>query len=185
MDLRRLTQNTGCRLLRGDALTEVTSVCCDSRCAGPGALFGCLPGLHADGHDFAAQAVAAGAVAVLCAHDLDDLPAGCAVLLAGDLRRAMATLSARLYGEPARAMTMLGVTGTKGNDDSPPAGGDFAGRRAAGRAGGHQRRLLARAPARFEPYNAGKLRSAAAFAPHGRRRLRHLRHGGVKPGAEI
>ena len=39
MDLRRLTQNTGCRLLRGDALTEITSVCCDSRCAGPGALF--------------------------------------------------------------------------------------------------------------------------------------------------
>ena len=34
MDLRRLTQNTGCRLLRGDALTEITSVCCDSRCAG-------------------------------------------------------------------------------------------------------------------------------------------------------
>ena len=55
MDLRRLTQNTGCRLLRGDALTEITSVCCDSRCAGPGALFVCLPGRHADGHDFAAN----------------------------------------------------------------------------------------------------------------------------------
>ena len=51
MDLRRLTQNTGCRLLRGDALTEITSVCCDSRCAGSGALFVCLPGRHADGHE--------------------------------------------------------------------------------------------------------------------------------------
>lgn len=114
MDLRRLTQNTGCRLLRGDALTEITSVCCDSRCAGPGALFVCLPGRHADGHDFAAQAVAAGAAAVLCTHDVPGLPAGCAVLLAGDPRRAMAALAARLYGEPARAMTMIGVTGTKG-----------------------------------------------------------------------
>lgn len=76
MDLRRLTQNTGCRLLRGDALTEITSVCCDSRCAGPGALFVCLPGRHADGHDFAAQAVAAGAAAVLCTHDVPGLPAG-------------------------------------------------------------------------------------------------------------
>ena len=102
MDLRRLTQNTGCRLLRGDALTEITSVCCDSRCAGPGALFVCLPGRHADGHDFAAQAVAAGAAAVLCTHDVPGLPAGCAVLLAGDPRRAMAALAARLYGEPAR-----------------------------------------------------------------------------------
>lgn len=114
MDLRRLTHNTGCRLLRGDALTEITSVCCDSRCAGPGALFVCLPGRHADGHDFAAQAVAAGAAAVLCTHDVPGLPAGCAVLLAGDPRRAMAALAARLYGEPARAMTMIGVTGTKG-----------------------------------------------------------------------
>ena len=114
MDLRRLTQNTGCRLLRGDALTEITSVCCDSRCAGPGALFVCLPGRHADGHDFAAQAVAAGAAAVLCTHDVPGLPAGCAVLLAGDPRRSMAALAARLYGEPARAMTMIGVTGTKG-----------------------------------------------------------------------
>ena len=114
MDLRRLTQNTGCRLLRGDALTEITSVCCDSRCAGPGALFVCLPGRHADGHDFAAQAVAAGAAAVLCTHDVPGLPAGCAVLLAGDPRRAMAALAARLYGEPARAMTMIGMTGTKG-----------------------------------------------------------------------
>lgn len=142
------TQNTGCRLLRGDALTEITSVCCDSRCAGPGALFVCLPGRHADGHDFAAQAVAAGAAAVLCTHDVPGLPAGCAVLLAGDPRRAMAALAARLYGEPARAMTMIGVTGTKGKTTTAHLlAARFAGRRAAGRAGGHQRRLLARASA--------------------------------------
>ena len=42
MDLRRLIQNTDCQLVRGDALTEVTALCCDSRCAGPGALFVCL-----------------------------------------------------------------------------------------------------------------------------------------------
>ena len=67
MDLRRLIQNTDCQLVRGNALTEVTALCCDSRCAGPGALFVCLPGRHTDGRQFAAQAVAAGAVAVLCA----------------------------------------------------------------------------------------------------------------------
>lgn len=113
MDLRRLIQNTGCRLLRGDALTEVTSVCCDSRCAAPGTLFVCLPGQHADGADFAAQAAAAGAVAVLAGHDIT-VPESIAVLLADDPRRAMAVLSARLYGEPANRMTMIGITGTKG-----------------------------------------------------------------------
>ncbi len=60
MDLRRLIQNTDCQLVRGDALTEVTALCCDSRCAGPGALFVCLPGRHTDGRQFAAQAVAPG-----------------------------------------------------------------------------------------------------------------------------
>ena len=60
MDLRRLIRDTGCRLLRGDALTEITCVCCDSRSAEPGALFVCLPGRHTDGSVYAAQAAEAG-----------------------------------------------------------------------------------------------------------------------------
>ena len=112
MDLRRLIQNTDCQLVRGDALTEVTALCCDSRCAGPGALFVCLPGRHTDGRQFAAQAVAAGAVAVLCAGP--PLDVGAAVVETENPRRMMAVLAARLCGEPARAMTMIGVTGTKG-----------------------------------------------------------------------
>lgn len=113
MDLRRLIRGTDCRLLQGEPLTGITSVCCDSRCAGPGALFVCLAGQHADGHTFATQAVAAGAAAVLCGHEIP-LPAGCAVVQCPDPRRMMAVLSARLYDEPARAMTLVGVTGTKG-----------------------------------------------------------------------
>ena len=112
MDLRRLIQNTDCQLVRGDALTKVTALCCDSRCAGPGALFVCLPGRHTDGRQFAAQAVAAGAVAVLCAGPPPDV--GAAVVETENPRRMMAVLAARLCGEPARAMTMIGVTGTKG-----------------------------------------------------------------------
>ena len=112
MDLRRLIQNTDCQLVRGDALTEVTALCCDSRCAGPGSLFVCLPGRHTDGRQFAAQAVAAGAVAVLCAGPPPDV--GAAVVETENPRRMMAVLAARLCGEPARAMTMIGVTGTKG-----------------------------------------------------------------------
>ena len=112
MDLRRLIQNTDCQLVRGDALTEVTALCCDSRCAGPGALFVCLPGRHTDGRQFAAQAVASGAVAVLCAGPPPDV--GAAVVETENPRRMMAVLAARLCGEPARAMTMIGVTGTKG-----------------------------------------------------------------------
>ena len=92
MDLRRLIQNTDCQLVRGDALTEVTALCCDSRCAGPGALFVCLPGRHTDGRQFAAQAVAAGAVAVLCAGPPPDV--GAAVVETENPRRMMAVLAA-------------------------------------------------------------------------------------------
>lgn len=113
MDLRRLIKDTDCQLLQGDALTEVTSVCCDSRCAAPGALFVCLPGRHTDGHDFAPAAIAAGAAAVLCSRAVA-VPAGTAVIQTADPRRMMALLSAQLYGDPARSMTMVGVTGTKG-----------------------------------------------------------------------
>ena len=116
MDLRRLIRDTGCRLLRGDALTEITCVCCDSRSAEPGALFVCLPGRRTDGSVYAAQAAAAGAAAVLCApgYTGSDLPDRCAVLQADDPRRMMAVLSARLYGDPGGRMTLVGITGTKG-----------------------------------------------------------------------
>lgn len=121
MDLRRLIRDTGCRLLRGDALTEITCVCCDSRSAEPGALFVCLPGRHTDGSVYAAQAAAAGAAAVLCGPGYAgrDLPDRCAVLQADDPRRMMAVLSARLYGDPGGRMTLVGITGTKGRRPPP------------------------------------------------------------------
>ena len=134
MDLRRLIRDTGCRLLRGDALTEITCVCCDSRSAEPGALFVCLPGRRTDGSVYAAQAAAAGAAAVLeeprrirpvrplaaaavlCAPGYagSDLPVRWAFLQEDDPRRMMAVLSARLYGDPGGRMTLVGITGTKG-----------------------------------------------------------------------
>jgi len=101
-------------LLQGDIRTEITALCCDSRAAAPGALFVCLPGLHADGHDFAGQAVAAGAAGVVCEHPLPELPAGVPVIQVEHTRRALAKMAVCLYGEPARRMTMIGITGTKG-----------------------------------------------------------------------
>ncbi|MFV0495223.1 Mur ligase domain-containing protein, partial [Mycobacterium sp.] len=49
------------------SITVTGTVEFDSRTVGAGGLFLALPGAHADGHDHAAAAVAAGAVAVLAA----------------------------------------------------------------------------------------------------------------------
>jgi UDP-N-acetylmuramoyl-L-alanyl-D-glutamate--2,6-diaminopimelate ligase len=96
---------------------EVTGVTHDSRRAGPGDLYVALPGQRVDGWDFAAAAVAAGAVAVAGAPrgGREELPVPWVELpspLAA--RGALAALAARLHGHPDREMVLAGVTGTNG-----------------------------------------------------------------------
>jgi UDP-N-acetylmuramoyl-L-alanyl-D-glutamate--2,6-diaminopimelate ligase len=99
---------------RGDvAGTEVTSIEFDSRMVGPGALFFCLPGHRSDGHDFAPGAVAAGAVGLMVERPLA-LAVPQVVVAPGQARPSMARVAATFYDNPARALTVIGVTGTNG-----------------------------------------------------------------------
>lgn len=87
----------------------------DSRAVAPGTLFCCVPGARADGHDFAPQAAAAGAVALLVERRLDlDLPQ----LMVGDVRRAMGPAASAVYGHPSHDLTVIGVTGTNGKSST-------------------------------------------------------------------
>jgi UDP-N-acetylmuramoyl-tripeptide--D-alanyl-D-alanine ligase len=102
----------------------------DSRAVGPGGLFLALPGARSDGHDHAASAVAAGAVAVLAArpvgvpaivvapapvesragvleHDADG--SGAAVLAA--LAKLAKAVAAELVAD---GLTIIGITGSSG-----------------------------------------------------------------------
>jgi UDP-N-acetylmuramoyl-L-alanyl-D-glutamate--2,6-diaminopimelate ligase len=91
--------------------TAITSVDYDSRQVRAGSLFCCLVGAQSDGHQFAAGAVAAGAAALLVDHRLEvDVPQ----VVVPDTRVAMGWLAASFAGHPARALTMVGVTGTNG-----------------------------------------------------------------------
>jgi UDP-N-acetylmuramoyl-L-alanyl-D-glutamate--2,6-diaminopimelate ligase len=92
---------------------DVTYVELDSRRAGPGALFCCLPGTAADGHVFAPDAVSRGAVAILAEHHVDvEVPQ--VIVDTGDARHAMALASAAIEGRPSQSLEMIGVTGTNG-----------------------------------------------------------------------
>ena len=84
---------------------------CNTRDVASGSLFFCIPGLRADGHDFASQAVAAGAVALVCERALA-LPV--TQVLVPRARHAMALMSARFYGDPTRELRVAAVTGTNG-----------------------------------------------------------------------
>jgi UDP-N-acetylmuramoyl-L-alanyl-D-glutamate--2,6-diaminopimelate ligase len=93
------------------APVEIGDLAYDARAAGPGSLFFCVPGSRADGHDFAADAVASGAVALVVERPLDlDVPQ----LVVPDARRAMAALADEFFGRPSEELQVAGVTGTNG-----------------------------------------------------------------------
>jgi UDP-N-acetylmuramoyl-L-alanyl-D-glutamate--2,6-diaminopimelate ligase len=97
--------------VRGDVHAPVDEVAFDSRRVVRGALFFCVPGATADGHDFGEEAVRAGAAALVVERWLDlDVPQ----ILVPSVRRSMGPISAAVFGEPARSMTIVGVTGTNG-----------------------------------------------------------------------
>lgn len=108
--------------VHGDpAAVDVTDVVHDHRQAGPGALFCCMAGHRHDGHRFAAQAVAAGAVGLLVEHPVPELlapgaspPVPQAVVVPGAMRQAMAGAACRLWDHPSRHLAVIGVTGTNG-----------------------------------------------------------------------
>ena len=115
MKLSALTEGIACTLVQGSMDTEITDIVYDSRKAGPGTLFVCIVGTQRDSHDYAADCAAKGAAAIVIQHDIDLAGlAGVTVLKVESSRYAMALMSANLFGNPSRKMTMIGVTGTKG-----------------------------------------------------------------------
>ncbi|MDQ3449253.1 MAG: UDP-N-acetylmuramoyl-L-alanyl-D-glutamate--2,6-diaminopimelate ligase [Chloroflexota bacterium] len=90
----------------------ITHVSQDSRRAGPGVLFVAVPGQHADGHAFAAAAVAAGSPAVVAERAVP----GIAVpqVLVHAARPALAVAASWAAGLPSHRLGIVGITGTDG-----------------------------------------------------------------------
>ena len=90
---------------------EISDVVIASGQVSPGALFACVPGSLADGHDFAGEALQRGAVAVLCERPVEvPVPQ----VRVPSVRQALGAVSAAFWGFPARDMRVVGVTGTNG-----------------------------------------------------------------------
>ena len=99
------------REVRGDPDVRVGGLSYRSEEATLGSLFFCVPGTMLDGHDFAAEAVSRGAVALAVERWL---PLEVTQVLVPSVREVMGPVSAAFYGRPAAAMTVVGVTGTNG-----------------------------------------------------------------------
>lgn len=100
-------------VVQGAAGREVTDVIYDSRKAEEGAVFVCMKGTKIDSHTFIPEVIAAG-VKVLVVETKVQVPAEVTVILVKNARAALAHLAAARFDWPARQMTMIGVTGTKG-----------------------------------------------------------------------
>src|SRR5215216_3096238 len=97
--------------IEGDPDTDITSLAYDSSRVQTGALFFCVRGQRADGHEFAPAALERGAAALVVERNLD-LPAP--QVLVPDARRAMAPIAARFWGDPTATLRIAGITGTNG-----------------------------------------------------------------------
>ncbi len=94
---------------------DVADITLDSRKATDGSLFVAQCGEKTDGHAYVAAAVANGCRAVVCERVPEALlPADCAVVVVGDTHVALGRLAAAFFGNPSRAMKLVGVTGTNG-----------------------------------------------------------------------
>ncbi|MEW6439628.1 MAG: UDP-N-acetylmuramoyl-L-alanyl-D-glutamate--2,6-diaminopimelate ligase [bacterium] len=113
MRLGDLLEGLEAVICRGDPSVEISDLAYDSRKVKPGSLFFAVPGLHLDGRQFAGQAVARGARAVLSDSSVAFVP-GAAMVQVADVRQAMARVAARFFGDPSRRLTLIGVTGTNG-----------------------------------------------------------------------
>lgn len=95
---------------------EVTAVTADSRAVTTGSLFVAITGTVSEGHDYIADAVKRGAVAVVYQRPeyAAQIPPGVAGIQVAASRRAAAVLADRFWGHPSGDLTLVAVTGTNG-----------------------------------------------------------------------
>jgi UDP-N-acetylmuramoyl-L-alanyl-D-glutamate--2,6-diaminopimelate ligase len=111
LDLERLVAAMGAVDVVGRARVDVQELAYSTDGVGPGTVFFCVPGAHADGHDFAGEAVARGAVALVVERPLDvSVPQ----VVVADSRAAMAPAADAFFGRPTHELDVVGVTGTNG-----------------------------------------------------------------------
>jgi UDP-N-acetylmuramoyl-L-alanyl-D-glutamate--2,6-diaminopimelate ligase len=111
MDLERVISALAPTEIAKRASVDVRDLAYDALAVTPGTLFFCVPGSRADGHDFAADAVERGAVALVVERPVPpDVPQ----LVVPSARAAMAVVADEFFGRPSEQLELAGVTGTNG-----------------------------------------------------------------------
>ncbi len=112
IDLKKLLDALPAARIRGNPGGAVHDIVSDSRQVKSGDLFVAIRGSRQDGHQFAAEAIRRGAVAVVVENGT--MVKEAVAVSVPDTRQALACLAAEFYGRPAERLTLVGITGTNG-----------------------------------------------------------------------
>jgi UDP-N-acetylmuramoyl-L-alanyl-D-glutamate--2,6-diaminopimelate ligase len=106
----------------------------DSRDVVEGTLFFAVPGVHVDGHDYAAEAVGRGALAVVAEREIPGLAVP--QLIVERTRNALADAADTWFNQPSTRLHVMGITGTDGKTTTAFLANEVL------RAGGHRPGLI-------------------------------------------
>jgi len=113
MLLTELLEQLEYQVIQGEESREITELVYDSRKVTKDSVFVCISGAVCDGHDFIPQVVKDGAAAVIVEKDVV-VPEHVTVVRVDNTRLALACMSAAYFGNPAKELKTIGITGTKG-----------------------------------------------------------------------
>ena len=91
---------------------EVTGIATDNRQVKPGDLFVCIKGYTVDGHRFAKSAEEAGAVAIVCEYELENI--AIPQIIVKDTAVELPRLAHLMFNKPTEKLNLFGLTGTNG-----------------------------------------------------------------------
>ncbi len=115
MKLETLLKGVEVKKCNADLNTQIENIAYDSRKVAPGSLFVAITGFVSDGNRFIPMAMEKGAAVVVTAVEPEkDIPY---VLVSSD-RLALAIIARNFYGDPAKDMCLIGITGTNGKTSS-------------------------------------------------------------------
>lgn len=116
MKLSQICKELEYRCLQGNMETEVRDIIYDSRKIAKDTAFVCMVGAVTDGHKYIPDAIEKGASVIVLEKEEEaaQIPEHITVLKVESARRALAYMSAALFGYPDRKLITIGLTGTKG-----------------------------------------------------------------------
>ncbi|HET6245581.1 MAG: UDP-N-acetylmuramoyl-L-alanyl-D-glutamate--2,6-diaminopimelate ligase [Bacteroidetes bacterium] len=112
--LKDILYKAGLIDVAGSTNIAISSVAFDSRTVERDGLFVAVVGVNVDGHHFIDQAIAKGAVAVVCQEMPSELKPKISYIKVKDAALALSYIASNFYDNPSSSLNVIGVTGTNG-----------------------------------------------------------------------